>query len=176
MSIPGIVLLVAAAVFIYLFNGLVIKRSRVENFTLYYTAFLKRRLEYLDELLRLHDGAPEALRLQLQHLLDNPRLTGEITDKSQWDNAVTDAWKELFEVIKDEPDLQKLLAKIERNGGHLATARIEYNQAVQNLNCEIAVFPWSVLAKFMHLTARTPCVIPQSEWYKPLPLRDCERN
>ena len=174
MSIIGIVLLAAAAVFIYLFNGLVIKRSRVENFLLYYTGFLKRRVDYLNDLLEMLPEADDMQIQKLRTLLESPQLTTEITAKSQWDAAVTTAWKELFEIIRNNADLKDILTKIERNGGHLVTCRKEYNQAVKNLNDEIAVFPWSLLAGFMKITPRTACTIPETEWYKPLPLRDIE--
>ena len=170
MSIPGIILLIAAALFIYLFNGLVIKRSRVENFYLYYKAFLKRRMEHLEDLLAMLPDEADPLQIKVKDLLGKHCLNSNIIEQSQWDCALTGAWKELFESIKDNVELKDILNRLERNGGYLATVRQEYNKAVSNLNNEIKVFPWSALAKKMKISPRTPLEIPQDEWYKPLKL------
>jgi hypothetical protein len=170
MSIPGIILLIAAALFIYLFNGLVIKRSRVENFYLYYKAFLKRRMEYLEDLLAMLPDEADPLQIKVKDLLEKHCLNSNIVEQSQWDCALTEAWKELFESIKDNVELKDILNRLERNGGYLVSSRREYNQAVKNLNSAIAVFPWSLLARCMKITPRTACTLPESEWYKPLAL------
>ena len=175
MSICGIILLIAAAVFIYIYNSLVIKRVRVENFAAYVNGFFKRRVEILTELLHLLPEHDSKEFLQVQALVDSYPVNAALEEKSIHDKVLTTAWKALHSQLAaagntPDPEVKKILERIERNGGYLATVRQEYNKAVSNLNNEIKVFPWSALAKKMKISPRTPLEIPQDEWYKPLKL------
>ena len=177
MSVFGIILLIAAAVFIYIYNSLVLKRTRADNFLLYVTGFLKRRTEILHELLRALPEKDGKEFLQVQALAESYTPNGSIDEKIVHDQELTAAWKNLYAQLtgKDQPldpEVKKLLERLERNGGYLITVRKEYNQAVKNLNAEIKVFPWSLLAKKMKISARTPWQMPEAEWYKPLKLTD----
>lgn len=177
MSIPGLILLIAAAVFIYIYNSLILKRARVENFGAYVNGFFKRRVEILTELLHLLPEHDSKEFQQVQALIGSYPVNASLEEKSDHDCKLTAAWKALHSQLASageniDPELKKLLERLEHNGGCLATVRQEYNKAVCNLNDEIKVFPWSMLAKKMKISPRTTIKIPQEEWYKPLKLSD----
>jgi hypothetical protein len=66
--------------------------------------------------------------------------------------------------------LKKAIAQLERNEGFLASARIEYNKSVQNLN-KIVILPlWKLFAAWLKVHQQEEWAIPADEWAKPLPI------
>ncbi|MBE6379754.1 MAG: LemA family protein [Lentisphaerae bacterium] len=176
MSIPGIILLVLAIVFIYFFNGVIIKRQRwMHNLSLV-NVFFKQRMELLTELMELLPEALKAGGANVRTMIDEYDFHAALQQKSELDERLTSALKKWYSTLKELPEFQaegalkKALAQLERCEGFLTSARIEYNRSAENLNRVISLPVWKIFAARMKIKPQEQWAIPADEWAKPLPI------
>lgn len=176
MSISGIILLVLAIIFIYFFNGVVIRRHRWEHHLAVVNVFFKRRMELLTELMELLPDKANADAETIRDLRDEYDFNAALSVKSDLDERLTSALKVWLLKLNNLPEaqaddaLKKAIVQLERNEGFLTSARLEYNKSVQNLNRIISLPVWKLFAARLKIKPQDEWNIPADEWAKPLPI------
>ncbi len=167
MSIFGIIILVLAVVFIYLFNGLLLKRSAVDNHWAYLVAVLKKRNELLPAVREKIGQDLPALAQELAESEDafSPRLS--VKDMGEFDARQTALLKRIFahdNAPENTMPLQELAEEITETESTLVLLRNCYNKEVANLNNVIAIPAFALLARAMKISAREKFALPDDEW------------
>ena len=167
MSISGIIILVLAVVFIYLFNGLLLKRSAVDNHWIYLVTVLKKRNELLPDLREKLKETFPAVAQELAGAAEafSPRLSVE--DMSSLDARQTALLKQIFApggMAENVLTLQELAGEFAETESTLVLLRNCYNKEVENLNNVIAVPAFALMARTMKISARKKIALPPDEW------------
>ena len=169
MSVFGIIILVLAVVFIYLFNGLLLKRSAVDNHWIYLVAVLKKRNEMLMDLQeKLQETFPDLAQKAAESTeAFSPRLGVE--KMGEFDAGQTALLKKIFApggTAENNQSLQDLAGDFNETESTLVLLRSCYNKEVSNLNNVIAVPAFALLARAMKISARETFAMPAEEWCK----------
>lgn len=154
----GWVILIAAVLFIYVYNGMVIKRKRVEEFLAMYGALGKKRAELVLELLELDVlqdklTGGEALRQAACQRID----ASGWAEKVSCDEALSALWKDFPEQLKAFPELKKvksnavLLDELLQLAEKVPSVFKAANRAINSLNQAIDSPLGQALQKLLHL-------------------------
>jgi LemA protein len=174
-----IVIVVAVAWVLGMYNGLVGARNEVKNSWSQIDVQLKRRHDLIPNLVETvkgymgHErGTLEAVTKARQQAVD---VTGGVEDRAKAENALSQTLRSLFAVAEAYPDLkanQNFLAlqeELTSTENKISFARQYYNDAVLRLNNRIQMFPSSVIAgmfnfsqeKFFEVEAAAERQVPQ---------------
>lgn len=145
MSVLGIIILVAAVLFTFIFNGLIIKRNVAENAFSIVRGLIKHRSDLLADWI---DQLPEE-KQQLSEIQQIKQLAGEIMITPEKERAKLDY--QLSGILKNVPQSLEMSVQISENETNLAAARDYYNQAAANLNNAINIQPGKLFSSIMHL-------------------------
>lgn len=156
MWIVAAVAAFVALVLIVIFNGLVVKRNRVENAFATIDVLLRKRYDLIPNLVATvkgyatHERAvfSEITRLRAEALKERPR-----TDRAvELNNRISELLFGIMGVVEAYPELkanenflqlQRALNEVEEQ---ISAARRAYNAAVMDLNNAVQMFPSSVVA------------------------------
>lgn len=151
----GAILLIVVFAFVFIYNGLVVLKNRVENAWSQIDVQMKRRLDLIPNLV-------ESVKGYMKH--ERETLEGLTKARTAWANAksmgqqaaaadfLSGALKSLFAVAENYPNLKAnenfMMLQEELSGteSKIAYARQFYNDSVLDLNNHIAMFPSSVVA------------------------------
>ncbi|KPK60940.1 MAG: hypothetical protein AMK73_08015 [Planctomycetes bacterium SM23_32] len=149
----AVVLLLA---FVFIFNGLVMRRNRCENAFATIDVMLKKRYDLIPNLVATVKGyakhESEVFR-EVTELRAKAQAGGLSTDETvAVNNRITELLRRLLVVVEDYPELkasqnfmhlQRTLNEVEEQ---LSAARRAFNAAVMDLNNAVQMFPSSVVA------------------------------
>jgi LemA protein len=163
--VGGLGLLVVAVLFaaIGIYNGLVVKRNRVDNAWSQIDVQLRRRYDLIPNLVETVKGyaAHEKETLEKVIAARNAAMSAEgVKAQGEAENMLTGTLRSLFAVAEAYPDLKAnqnfLMLQEELTGteSKIAYARQFYNDSVMTYNTAQQVFPASLLAGMFGFTPR----------------------
>ena len=156
-----VVLLVIYLVFLY--NGLVRLRNRIENAWAQIDVQLRRRYDLIPNLVETVKGyaAHEAQTLEAVVAARNAGMGASgPKEAAQAEDMITSALKSVFALAEAYPDLKanenflNLQEELTGTEGRIAYARQYYNDAVLRYNTKIQTFPAVVVAGMLRFTER----------------------
>lgn len=154
------------------YNGLIVKRNRIDNSWAQIDVQLKRRAELIPNLIETVKGYVKHERETLQ-AVTNAR-TAIMSAKSpreaaRADNMLTGALKSLFAVAESYPRLKAnenfkmLQEELSGTENKIAYARQFYNDTVLEFNNSVEIFPGSLVAGVLGYKEREYFEVPQSQ-------------
>ncbi len=156
------VLLVVIIVFIY--NGLVRSKVRVDEAWSDITVQMKRRFDLIPNLVSAVKGYAKHEAETLQKVTEERSTAlqggGSVKEAAKADNVFSEALKSLFAVSESYPDLKanqnfmQLQAEITDTEDKIQAARRFYNGAARDLNIKIKTFPSILFAGMMGFSER----------------------
>jgi LemA protein len=151
----GVAVLLLLA-FVFIFNGLVVKRNRCENAFATIDVMLKKRYDLIPNLVATVKGYAKhesGVFREVTELRAKAQSGGLSTDETvAVNNRITELLRRLLVVVEAYPELkasenfmhlQRTLNEIEEQ---LSAARRAYNAGVMDLNNAVQMFPSSVVA------------------------------
>jgi LemA protein len=156
-----VVLLALLALFLY--NGLISKRNRVENAWSQIDVQLKRRHDLIPNVVETVKGYAAHERGTLDAVVQARNAAMSASGPvaaAQAENQVTGALRQLFALSEAYPDLKanqnflSLQEELSATEGRVAYARQFYNDAVLTYNTGIQKFPAAVIANRMGFKPR----------------------
>jgi len=153
-----IVLVLLAVVFLY--NGLVRAKTRVEEAFSDITVQMKRRFDLIPNLVETVKGYATHEQTVLEDVTKarTAAMGASETDPNQLakaDNALTGTLKSLFAVAENYPDLkanqsfQQLQTELVDTEDKIQAARRFYNNNVRDLNTKLKVFPTNLFGQML---------------------------
>jgi LemA protein len=153
--IGAIVLIVIIGIFIY--NGLVQNKIRVNEAWSDITVQLKRRADLIPNLIETVKGYAKHEKTVFENVTKERANVLQAQEKgpaetAKAENALEGALKSLFAVSEDYPDLKanenfkELQAELVDTEDKIQAARRFYNGSVRDLNIKIDVFPNNLIA------------------------------
>jgi LemA protein len=147
-----VALLVILLIFIY--NGLVSKRNRVQDAWAQIDVQLKRRYDLIPNLIETVKGYMKYEKDVLTKItaLRSSIVSGSIQDKATANNQLSGALKSLFAVAENYPDLKasdtykNLQDELENTENKISFVRTSYNDYVLDYNNAIQQFPGALFA------------------------------
>ena len=160
MSMPLIILLIAVAILILMYNSLVAKKNQVENIFAGVDTVLKKRYDLIPNLVASLSKYMEHEKTLLQEVtkLRSEATKPNISDEQKiaLDAKVTSALGSIMVAVEDYPELkanesimhlQHTLHEVEEQ---ISAARRAYNQAVTDYNNAIEMIPTNFMASLMN--------------------------
>ena len=163
MLILLIIIIVLVIAFIAIYNGLVVKRTRVNNGWAQIDVQLKRRYDLIPNLVETVKGYAKHEKEILEEVTAlRSRAMGATSPKEAADanNMLTQTLKSLFAVVENYPQLKanenflKLQEELTATENKIAFARQFYNDVVMDYNATIQKFPQTVVASVFNFKAR----------------------
>jgi LemA protein len=170
-----IVVVVLALLLVFMYNGLVKARNRVDNAWSQIDVQLKRRYDLIPNLVETVKGYAAHERQTLEAVTNaranaiNAQTRGSAQEQAQAENVLTGALKSLFAVAEAYPDLKanqnflNLQEELTSTEDRIAYARQFYNDSVLGYNNGIQTFPRNVLAGMFNFTKREYFDTPSEE-------------
>jgi LemA protein len=177
MSTTSIIILVAIAVIalfiMSLYNGLIRKKNEVANAFGGMDVQLKKRYDLIPNLISTvkqymtHERDLLTKVTELRGKAMNANVSNE--EKVDIDNQITGAMKGIMVAVENYPELksntnfinlQRTMNEVE---SQISAARRAYNAAVTDYNNGVQMFPGSMMAGMMHLSAKKVFEIPEVE-------------
>lgn len=158
-----IVVAVLAIILIFIYNGLIKSRIRVDEAWSDITVQLKRRYDLIPNLVNTVKGyaAHESKVFSDVTAARTAAMNAtSIEQKAGAENMLADTLKSLFAVSEAYPDLkanqnfQQLQGEITDTEDKIQAARRFYNGSVRDYNIKLQVFPTSMLAGMLGFTTR----------------------
>jgi LemA protein len=155
------VVLIAAVIFIY--NGLIKARIRVDEAWSDITVQLKRRYDLIPNLVETVKGYATHEKKVFEEVTaarSNAMNAGGLHQKAEAENMLEGALKSLFAVSEAYPDLkanenfQQLQSEITDTEDKIQAARRFYNGSVRDYNIKLQVFPTNMLGSMLGFTPR----------------------
>ncbi|MBP7821649.1 MAG: LemA family protein [Saprospiraceae bacterium] len=150
-----IILLVIAVVVMFLYNGLVKNRNKVEESWSGIDVQLKRRYDLIPNLLETVKGYA-AHEKGIFDNIANARAKamsgGTVTDQANSENALTQSLRSLFAIAENYPDLkantnfQQFQGELTNIEEQIQMARRYYNATVRDYNNSVETFPGVIIA------------------------------
>lgn len=165
-----LVIFIAAAVAIY--NGLVVKRARVDNGWAQIDVQLKRRYDLIPNLVETVKGYAAHEKEVLEKVAEfRSRAMSATTakDSAEANNMLTSTLKTLFAVAENYPQLKanenfmRLQEELSATENKIAFARQFYNDVVMDFNATIQKFPQAIFASMFNFTPREFFQAPAAE-------------
>ncbi|MEA3019684.1 MAG: LemA protein [Actinomycetota bacterium] len=156
-------IVVAALYLMFLYNGLVRLRNRIEAAWAQIDVQLKRRYDLIPNLVETVKGYAAHERETLDSVTQARAAAQSAAgpaDKAQAENMLTQTLKSLIAVSEAYPDLKanqsflSLQEELSATEGRIAYARQYYNDAVQGYNTKIQTFPAVLLAGALRFQER----------------------
>jgi LemA protein len=163
MIIILIVIIVLVIIAIAMYNGLVVKRTRVENGWAQIDVQLKRRYDLIPNLVETVKGYAAHEKEVLTKVAElRSRAMGATNPKesAEANNMLTSTLKTLFAVAENYPQLKanenfmRLQEELSATENKIAFARQFYNDVVMDYNATIQKFPQTVIASIFGFTAK----------------------
>ncbi|HET9600769.1 MAG TPA: LemA family protein [Acidimicrobiales bacterium] len=158
-----VIVVVVGLVVLFLYNGLINKRNRVENAWSQIDVQLKRRHDLIPNLVETVKGYAAHERGTLDAVVQarNAAIsaTGPVAT-AQAENQITGALRQLFALSEAYPDLKanqnflSLQEELSATEGRVAYARQFYNDSVLTYNTGIQKFPAALIATRMGFKSR----------------------
>lgn len=155
-GIVGIILIVI----VLLYNGFITKRNRVQDAWAQIDVQLKRRYDLIPNLINTVKGYAGYERGVLTKVtqLRSSIIIGSVQQKADANNQLSQAFKSIFAVAENYPDLkasanfQQLQTALEDTEDKIAFVRTSYNDYVLDYNNAIQQFPGNLFAGMFHFT------------------------
>lgn len=168
--IGGLVLVALVVVFLY--NGLIQTKNRVEESWSGITVQLKRRADLIPNLVNTVKGYAKHEAGVFEKVTEaRSAVTGAsgVADTAKADNMLTQSLKSLFAVAENYPDLkantnyQDLQTQLADTEDKIQASRRFYNSAVRDLNNKVETVPTNVVAKLFKIGKREFYDVEESE-------------
>lgn len=149
----GLVVVVALAI-IVIYNGFVSKRNRVQDAWAQIDVQLKRRYDLIPNLINTVKGYMKYEKNVLTTVttLRSSIITGTPQQKAQANDQLSQAFKSIFAVAENYPDLKasetfkNLQDELETTEDKISFVRTSYNDYVLEYNNALQMFPGNVFA------------------------------
>jgi LemA protein len=158
-----IILAVLALIVIFIYNGLVRAKVRVDEAWSDITVQLKRRYDLIPNLVNTVKGYAKHEKTVFEDVTEaraNALSAQTVPEAAKADNQVQAALKSLFAVAEAYPDLkanqsfQQLQAELVDTEDKIQAARRFYNGSARDLNVKIQTFPTNIFAGLMGFKQR----------------------
>ncbi len=159
-----ILIILVIAFFIFVYNGLIVKRNRVNNAWSQIDVQLKKRADLVPNLVETVKGYAKHEKDVFENVTKARSAVmqagGNLKEKAQAENMLTGALKSLFAVAEAYPQLKanenfKLLQEqLDGIESKIAYARQFYNDSVLEFNNSMQTFPNNVVAGMFGFTAK----------------------
>jgi len=158
-----IVLAVLALIVIFIYNGLVRTKVRVDEAWSDISVQLKRRYDLIPNLVNTVKGYASHEKSVFEDVTEaraNALSAQTVTEAAKADNQFQAALKSLFAVAEAYPDLkanqsfQQLQAELVDTEDKIQAARRFYNGAARDLNTKIQTFPTNIFAGMLGFKQR----------------------
>lgn len=160
LVIIGVIILFA----IFVYNGLVSARNRVEEAWADIEVQLKRRYDLIPNLVNTVKGYVKQESTVLENVT-KARTTamnaGTMQEKAKDENMLSGALKSLFAVAEAYPDLKsnqnfmQMQRDLTDTEDKIQAARRFYNGTVRDYNTKIQTFPTNILANMFNFSAKS---------------------
>ncbi len=167
-----IIIVIAVIILVALYNGLVVKRTRVDNGWAQIDVQLKRRYDLIPNLVETVKGYAAHEKEVLEKVAElRSRAMGAVNPKDAADanNMLTSTLKTLFAVAENYPQLKanenfmRLQEELASTENKIAFARQFYNDVVMDYNATIQQFPQTIIASMFNFKAREFFAAPAEE-------------
>lgn len=157
------VIIAVGAVFVILYNILVVLRQRIENAWAQIDVQLKRRADLIPNLVECVKGYMKHEKTVLENVTKarSALLTAKGPgEAARAEASLAGALKTLFAVAEDYPKLRAnenfMMLQEELSGteSKIAYARQLYNDTVMDYNTKIQMVPWNIVAGIFNFIAR----------------------
>lgn len=157
------IIIILAIIVIFMFNGLVRSKNRVDEAWSDISVQLKRRYDLIPNLVETVKGyaTHEAGVFEKVTAARSAAMgAGSLDDKLAKENALSGTLKSLFAVAEAYPDLKananfmQLQSDLTDTEDKIQAARRFYNGNVRDFNTKIQVFPTNLLASMFGFTKR----------------------
>jgi len=160
-----VIVVLIALYLLFLYNGLIGKKNKVDNAWSQIDVQLKRRHDLIPNLVETVKGYAAHERGTLDAVVQARNAAVTATGQgpaaaAQAENAVTGALRQLFALSEAYPDLKanqnflSLQEELSATEGRVAYARQFYNDSVLTYNTGIQTFPAALIARRMHFGPR----------------------
>lgn len=158
-----IILAVLALIVIFIYNGLVRAKVRVDESWSDITVQLKRRYDLIPNLVNTVKGYAKHEKTVFEDVTEaraNALSAQTVPEAAKADNQFQTALKSLFAVAEAYPDLkanqsfQQLQAELVDTEDKIQAARRFYNGSARDLNVKIQTFPTNIFAGLMGFKQR----------------------
>jgi len=158
-----IVLAILAGLLIFIYNGLVRAKVRVDEAWSDISVQLKRRYDLIPNLVNTVKGYAAHEKSVFEDVTEaraKALSASTVTEAAQADNQFQAALKSLFAVAEAYPDLkanqsfQQLQAELVDTEDKIQAARRFYNGAARDLNVKIQTFPTNIFAGLLGFKQR----------------------
>lgn len=156
MTVSLILVIVAVAYLIYLYNSLVVARQRVKEGWSDIDTQLKRRYDLIPNLVETVKGYAKHESQTLEKVIAARNVAmntaGHGEEKAKAENMLTDSLKSIFALSENYPDLKagtnflELQREITDTEDKIQASRRFYNTTVLALNTKIETFPSAIIA------------------------------
>lgn len=152
------VIIVLAVIVILSYNGLIVKRNRVQDAWAQIDVQLKRRYDLIPNLVEAVKGYMKYEKQVLTKItaLRSSIVSGSIRDKANANNKISQALKSIFAVAENYPDLKasenfkQLQEQLESTENKISYVRTSYNDYVLDYNNAVQSFPGNVFANMFN--------------------------
>lgn len=167
-----IIIAVIVLGFIVMYNGLVVKRTRVDNGWAQIDVQLKRRYDLIPNLIETVKGYTTHEREVLEKITQlRTQAMGAASPKEAADtnNELSSTLKTLFAVAENYPQLKanenfmQLQEELAATENKIAFSRQFYNDVVMDYNATIQKVPQTIIASIFNFTAREFFEAPAAE-------------
>jgi LemA protein len=157
-----IIIAVAAAWLVLVYNGLIRLRNRVDEAWSDIDVQLKRRYDLIPNLVNTVKGYATHERELFEKVTEarsRAMGAGTTADKAQAENMLSQTLKSLFAVAENYPDLKanqnflELQRELTDTEDKIQASRRFYNGNVRDFNTKIQVFPNNIIAGMLKFTA-----------------------
>ncbi len=156
MTVSLVLVIVAVAYLIYLYNSLVVARQRVKEGWSDIDTQLKRRYDLIPNLVETVKGYAKHESQTLEKVIAARNVAmntaGHGEEKAKAENMLTDSLKSIFALSENYPDLKagtnflELQREITDTEDKIQASRRFYNTTVLALNTKIETFPSAIIA------------------------------
>lgn len=149
--------------FIFVYNGLITSRNRVDEAWSDIEVQLKRRYDLIPNLVNTVKGYTKQESTVLQNVTEARTMAmnaGNLQEKVKDENILSGALKSLFAVAEAYPDLKsnqnfmQMQADLTDTEDKIQASRRFYNGNVRDYNTKLQVFPTNLIANMMGFTAK----------------------
>lgn len=175
MPVLVVILALVALVLIFLiatYNGLVVKRNRVQNGWHQIDVQLKRRIDLIPNLVETVKGYAAHEKAIFERIAESRSLAISAkgpADAAKANNMLTDTLKTLFAVVENYPNLKanenfmKLQEELTATENKISFSRQFYNDVVMDYNNKIQMFPSNVVAGMFNFRPSEFYSVPEAE-------------
>jgi len=154
---------VFAVMFVFIYNGLIRDRNRVDNAWAQVDVQLKRRYDLIPNLVETVKGyASHELETfeRVTQARGGAQAAAGPAEQAQAENFLTQALRQLFAVSEDYPELRasenfsSLQEDLEETENKIAISRQIYNDTVLTYNNKVQQIPTNIVASMFNFEAR----------------------